>query len=1105
MSDWLRLLIILCTTVYSSTLFAAEEAYAAREAALTNKIEQLQTQGNTPEIIKELDILLKAQNQLDKTQDFEQQTLTYRQLVTEFPERTSALKKQINSFSMTEFPNFSELNQSELNKEISQQDNTLKQLEQIRSNSKNELQSIEKGIDDFSFDSEQLRAQIQKEESALKQIQNQPNTDNLQLIHQISHQYFVSHLYLIEAQQLSAGNRRTLVKQNIQLTNLEIDARQAYRNNLQRELSRRLRDEAEDSSDENNQFQSDTSDLPSQIRQLTNNNKRYLSALSSISTSNEQVQQQLQSTTDQIRVVEKTADDLNTMAEWLKLSPAFSENLRTRINRLPANPPIISLDKDIAQNQINKYEYQQRNDLLKERVNTAATADLTPEQQLQEKALIEANLILLDKLIDNTDTLIYQQATLKVSYERLNSTLNQLKNQAKKQLFWAPDTNPLSLNLVNATWEKLKWFFSPFQWVSFLKFPSSIEKVPLVISSSVIVIIIFGLSWLRGHWKKYLNETSQRIGKVTRDKFLFSFNNVFFSFCLAWPIPFIVALIGLILSAAWQYPFVHHFGQSLSLPMALVMYCFMRELVRSNGLLSSHFGWSEDLISRSFAHYQHFLWIYLPMMVIQNFAQLYSDIDVNATIGRLAFVISNISVSYFLWRLCQEKLPMTYADLPEGKARVGHHLFWWTLILIPQGLNYTALKGYLSSSQSVMDKLEVSAVIGVITLLIYYLIKRLMLLQKRRLAFERAKAKRQEIIAQRIAELEEKEESYSSSEMQIDVDEPEVDLDKISAQSLRLLRSLLLLIYLLCVSFVWADFYQAISYLGDITLWDVTNTIDGIDELSSISLKNLLLAFLAFWLTAILTRDLPGAMELLILQHLDLSPGTGYAITSLTRYIAIFLGIIIGSGLIGFDWSRMQWLVAALGVGIGFGMQEIFANFISGLIILFEKPIRIGDTVTIRNLTGVVAKIQTRATTIVDWDRKEVIVPNKAFVTEQFINWSLSDPITRVTLSISVKYVADSDLVTKLLFEAAEECELVLDNPAPEVFFLTLTADSQNFEVRAYAAETAHRLTLTHDLHNRIKQKFNHHGIEIAHPQLEIEMKKRQSAPRRHFFTPKYK
>ena len=120
--------------------------------------------------------------------------------------------------------------------------------------------------------------------------------------------------------------------------------------------------------------------------------------------------------------------------------------------------------------------------------------------------------------------------------------------------------------------------------------------------------------------------------------------------------------------------------------------------------------------------------------------------------------------------------------------------------------------------------------------------------------------------------------------------------------------------------------------------------------------------------------------------------------------------------------------------GLGFGMQEIFSNFISGLIILFEKPIRIGDTVTIRNLTGTVTKINTRATTISDWDRKEIIVPNKAFITEQFVNWSLSDNLTRVVLTVPAPGEANSEEVTKILMNAAERCSLVLDNPAPEVY-----------------------------------------------------------------------
>ncbi|NHX33414.1 mechanosensitive ion channel, partial [Escherichia coli] len=108
---------------------------------------------------------------------------------------------------------------------------------------------------------------------------------------------------------------------------------------------------------------------------------------------------------------------------------------------------------------------------------------------------------------------------------------------------------------------------------------------------------------------------------------------------------------------------------------------------------------------------------------------------------------------------------------------------------------------------------------------------------------------------------------------------------------------------------------------------------------------------------------------------------TGYAISTLTKYTITIIGTIVGFSMLGIEWSKLQWLVAAMGVGLGFGLQEIFANIISGLMILFEKPIRIGDTVTIRNLTGSITKINTRATTLTDWDRKEIIVPNKAFIT----------------------------------------------------------------------------------------------------------------------------
>lgn len=157
----------------------------------------------------------------------------------------------------------------------------------------------------------------------------------------------------------------------------------------------------------------------------------------------------------------------------------------------------------------------------------------------------------------------------------------------------------------------------------------------------------------------------------------------------------------------------------------------------------------------------------------------------------------------------------------------------------------------------------------------------------------------------------------------------------------------------------------------------------------------------------------------------------------------MLFGGLVGFSMIGIEWSKLQWLVAALTVGTGFGLQEIFANFVSGLIILFEKPIRIGDTVTIRDLTGSVTGINTRATTISDWDRKEIIVPNKAFITEQFINWSLSDSVTRVVLTIPAPSDANSEEVTQILYTAAERCSLVIDNPPPEVFWLICSRGSR--------------------------------------------------------------
>ncbi|STV78988.1 potassium efflux system KefA protein / Small-conductance mechanosensitive channel [Klebsiella michiganensis] len=217
--------------------------------------------------------------------------------------------------------------------------------------------------------------------------------------------------------------------------------------------------------------------------------------------------------------------------------------------------------------------------------------------------------------------------------------------------------------------------------------------------------------------------------------------------------------------------------------------------------------------------------------------------------------------------------------------------------------------------------------------------------------------------------------------------------------------------------------------------------------------------------------------------------GASYAITTILNYAIIVIGAMTVFGSLGVSWDKLQWLAAALSVGLGFGLQEIFGNFVSGLIILFERPVRIGDTVTIGTFSGTVSKIRIRATTITDFDRKEVIIPNKAFVTERLINWSLSDTVTRVVIRLGVAYGSDLDKVKEVLLQAAHEHPKVMQEPAPSVFFTTFGASTLDHELRLYVRELRDRSYAVDELNRAIDRLCRENNIDIAFNQLEVHLR----------------
>ncbi|MGZ8904007.1 MAG: mechanosensitive ion channel domain-containing protein, partial [Methylobacter sp.] len=262
--------------------------------------------------------------------------------------------------------------------------------------------------------------------------------------------------------------------------------------------------------------------------------------------------------------------------------------------------------------------------------------------------------------------------------------------------------------------------------------------------------------------------------------------------------------------------------------------------------------------------------------------------------------------------------------------------------------------------------------------------------------------------------------------------------------------------------------------------------IDNQEISKPITLTNLLLAGLYAFIAVVCVRNFSGIMELFVFRRWSIAPGSRYAVNQLAKYILITIGFIAVANELGGSWSKVQWLVAALSVGLGFGLQEIFANLVSGIILLFERPIRVGDVVTIGDISGKVSRIQMRATTLIDGDQKDLIVPNKTFITSQLVNWTLTDTITRVVIPIGIAYGSDVELAQKVIIDTVRSTPLVLAEPEPSAWFTGFGDSSLSFSIFIFVSELANRLPATHDVLVRLEKALREHHIAIHFVQREI-------------------
>ena len=258
----------------------------------------------------------------------------------------------------------------------------------------------------------------------------------------------------------------------------------------------------------------------------------------------------------------------------------------------------------------------------------------------------------------------------------------------------------------------------------------------------------------------------------------------------------------------------------------------------------------------------------------------------------------------------------------------------------------------------------------------------------------------------------------------------------------------------------------------------------------TVSVSSLFIGTLVLVLAIGLSRSASGFIERRIANRRHIDPGLRYTIARLTRYAVLTLGILLAlKQAFAIDLTSIAVIFTALSVGIGFGLQYLAADIASGFILLFERPIRVGDFVTIGEDEGDVQSINLRTTVVTTNDRIAIIVPNSRLVAHRVVNWSYQDPRARISIPIGVADDSDIELVTNTLLEAAKDVDNVLTDPAARVQFLKFGEYSLDFRLLVWTNQPRRNVQIRSDINYRIARLFRERGIRIPYPTQEFLLK----------------
>ncbi|TWT75104.1 mechanosensitive ion channel domain-containing protein [Allorhodopirellula solitaria] len=718
--------------------------------------------------------------------------------------------------------------------------------------------------------------------------------------------------------------------------------------------------------------------------------------------------------------------------------------------------------------------------------SSSASTDTSAENQAPDRfTLLKKRKKLLSATLKSQNSLLQALVNGDTQRRLFSQEADRYIHYINEQVFWVRSAESFSMVELRHASKSLHWLVDPANWREVAQHAkATLGRHPLNGVIGLVIVIALFLARPRLHqFIEHASVDARRYMATIRP----TVKTLVATWLLAaaWPAVFLWG--GIVLASRTSaHPFVNGLGAALiAAGIFIAPRALLLETCRKDGLGDAHLGWNAAVRALLRFHLRWYLLLGCGLNFLLVLWHAIPDKEARAMTDRwlsVAIFAMFAVFSHFIFRPQSALFIQLRNNRPDSASYRIRYAIWAITLGMPAILICMSLAGYLDTAFRLGYSFQFSLALLVMVVILVALVFRWLTLRYRDIAIKQAREKREK---QR-ATAEASKSELLSDEVGIQlVEEDSTDLPALDRQTRQTVSTLATVLSLIGLAFIWSDVLPALDVLERVQIGSVGTG----SEIRIFTLKDVVGIAIVTAATIYAVQTFPGLLEMIILQRSSMDSGARYAWTTILRYLLIVAGILLVMNMLSVPYQQLGWLLAAASVGLGFGMQEIFANFVSGIILLLERPVRVGDVVTIDDTTGVVSRIKMRATTVTSWDRKELVVPNKDLITEKLLNWSLSNVINRITIDVGVEYGADPDEVRKLLERVVSMHPDVMADPAPLVNLEEFGDNSLNYSVRFFLATLDRRVGVTHEINAAVLRALREAQISIPFPQRDLHIK----------------